>query len=47
LVPFVTNYAAKGVDINDPLLPISMPRGYGEVAVIWKNEIDHILWLVV
>jgi hypothetical protein len=26
------NYAAKGVDINDPLLPISMPRGYGGVA---------------
>ena len=37
------NYAAKGVDINDPLLPISMPRGYGGVAVIWKNEIDHLV----
>jgi hypothetical protein len=24
-------------------LPISMPRGYGEVAVIWKNEIDHLV----
>jgi exonuclease III len=38
------NYAAKEVDINDPLLPISMPRGYGGVAVIWKNEIDHLVW---
>ena len=37
------NYAAKGVDINDPLLPISMPRGYRGVAVIWKNEIDHLV----
>jgi hypothetical protein len=29
--------------IYDPLLPISMPRGYGGVAVIWKNEIDHLV----
>jgi hypothetical protein len=21
-----------------------MPRGYGGVAVIWKNEIDHLVW---
>jgi hypothetical protein len=28
------NYVGKGVDINDPLLPVSMPRGYGGVAVI-------------
>jgi hypothetical protein len=26
------NYVGKGVDINDPLLPVSMPRGYGGVA---------------
>jgi hypothetical protein len=30
------NYVGKGVDINDPLLPVSMPRGYGGVAVIWQ-----------
>jgi hypothetical protein len=28
------NYVGKGVDINDPLLPVSMPRDYGGVAVI-------------
>ena len=37
------NYVGKGVDINDPLLPVSMPRGYGGVAVIWRKEIDHII----
>lgn len=37
------NYAAKGVDINDPLLPISMPRGHGGVAIIWKKDIDHLV----
>jgi hypothetical protein len=37
------SYAAKEVDINDPLLPISMPRGYGGVAVIYINEIDHLV----
>ena len=28
------NYVGEGVDINDPLLPVSMPRDYGGVAVI-------------
>lgn len=37
------NYVAKGVDINDPLMPISMPRGHGGVAIIWKTEIDHLV----
>jgi hypothetical protein len=37
------NYVGKGVDINDPLLPVSMPRGYGGIAVIWRKEIDHII----
>ena len=23
------NFVAKGVDLNDPLLPVSLPRGYG------------------
>jgi endonuclease/exonuclease/phosphatase family metal-dependent hydrolase len=37
------NYVGKGVDINDLLLPVSMPRGYGGVTVIWRKEIDHII----
>ena len=35
------NYAGKGVDINEQLLLISMPRGYGGVAVLWRKDIDH------
>jgi exonuclease III len=37
------NYAGKGVDQYDPLLPVSMPRGYGGVAIIWRKDIDHII----
>jgi exonuclease III len=37
------NYVGKGVEINDPLLPVSMPRGYGGVAVIGRKEIDQII----
>ena len=37
------NFAAKGVDIRDPLLPISLPRGYGGVAVLWNMNIDHLI----
>jgi hypothetical protein len=37
------NYAGKGVDKYDPLLPVSMPRGYGGVAIIWRKDIDHII----
>ena len=32
------NYAGKGVDKYDPLLPVSMPRGYGGVAIIWRKD---------
>ena len=31
------NFVAKGVDINDPLLPVSLPRGYGGVTILWKK----------
>ena len=37
------NFVAKGVDINDPLLPVSLPRGYGGVAILWKKTIDHLV----
>ncbi|CAC5412693.1 unnamed protein product [Mytilus coruscus] len=37
------NYAGKGVDINNPLLPMYMPRGYGGVAIIWQKSIDHLI----
>jgi hypothetical protein len=35
------NYVGKGVDKYDPLLPVSMPRDYGGVAIIWRKDIDH------
>ena len=36
-------FAGKGVDRDDPLLPICMPRGYGGVAILWRKEIDHMI----
>ncbi|VDI59544.1 Hypothetical predicted protein [Mytilus galloprovincialis] len=32
------NYAEKGVDINNSLLPMYMQRGYGGVAIIWQER---------
>ena len=31
------SFVAKGVDINDPLLP------YGRVAILWKKTINHLV----
>lgn len=33
----------KAVDTGDPILPVQMPRGYGGVAVLWKDNIDHLI----
>jgi hypothetical protein len=30
------NFVGKGVDKYNPVLPKSMPRGYGGVAIIWR-----------
>lgn len=35
--------SAKAVDHYDPIPPIQIPRGYGGVAIFWKNDIDHIV----
>ena len=37
------SYAAKSVDMNNPILPTQMPRGYGGVAIIWKKCINHLI----
>ena len=34
------NSVGKGTDINDPMLPTQMPRGYGGVGILWKKELD-------
>ena len=28
---------------NNPIQPTQMPRGYGGVAILWKQEIDNII----
>ena len=33
-------FAAKSVDFLNPIEPIQMPRGFGGVAILWKNIID-------
>jgi len=33
----------KSVDMNDPILPNSMPRGYGGVAILRKKSIDQYI----
>jgi hypothetical protein len=29
--------------MNDPILPNSMPRDYGGVAILWKKSIDQYI----
>ena len=31
-------FAGKGVDINNPIQPVQMPRGYGRVCVCVGGE---------
>ena len=31
---------SKGVDINNPIQPTQLPRGYSDVAVLWNKNID-------
>ena len=35
-------FAAKGADHYNPLTPSQAPRGYGGVAILWKNNISTI-----
>ena len=37
------HFAGKGVDKSNPIEPTQMPRGYGGVAVLWTDEIDHLI----
>ena len=36
-------FAGKGVDKSNPIEPTQMPRGYGGVAVLWTDKIDHLI----
>jgi hypothetical protein len=37
------NFVGKEVDKYNPVLPKSMPRGYGGVAIIWRGKNDHLI----
>jgi ribosomal protein L44E len=36
-------FEGKSVDIQNNINPSQQPRGYGDVAVIWKKEIHHLI----
>ena len=38
-----TSFLATSVDEDDPLLPLSHPRGYGGVAIIWRSVLDRYI----
>jgi hypothetical protein len=37
------NFVGKGVAKYNPVLPKCMPRGYGGVTLIWRENIDHLI----
>jgi exonuclease III len=34
---------AKAVDLNNPITPWRLPRGYGGVGLLWKHQLHHML----
>lgn len=39
-------YCGKGTDMNNPILPTQMPRGFGGVGIIWKSEMNPFIAVV-
>ena len=37
------NYKIRSVNDNNPNPPTQKARGYGGIAVVWSNQIDHIV----
>ena len=37
------NSHARAVDHNNPLPPTNLPRGYGGVAILWKQHLDRFI----
>jgi len=37
------NAAGKGADMNNPIHPMQIPRGYGGVAILWKKHLDKFV----
>ncbi|CAG2253680.1 unnamed protein product [Mytilus edulis] len=38
-----TSWTCKSVDENNPIPPTQKPRGYGGVAILWKQHLDHLV----
>ncbi|CAG2211417.1 E3.1.11.2 [Mytilus edulis] len=38
-----TSWTCKSVDENNPIPPTQRPRGYGGVAILWKQSMDHLV----
>ena len=36
-------HVVKGVDDSNPIEPIQMPRSYGCLAILWRQEMDSII----
>ena len=34
---------ARGVDVNNPIAPSSLPRGYGGIAIMWKKNLTPMI----
>ena len=34
---------ARGVDIDNPIAPSSLPRGYGGIAIMWKKSLTPLI----
>ena len=36
----------KAVDSTDQIMPVHMPRGYGDIGIFWKKDKDHLATFV-
>jgi exonuclease III len=34
---------SKCVDMSNPITPIQRPRGYGGTAILWNQDLDHLV----
>ena len=35
-------FVGKGVDLNDTIQPVQLPRGHGGVAILWDKSIGNL-----
>ena len=39
-------YTGKSVDLNTPIQPTQVPRGYDGVAVLWDRVVDKFITII-